>query len=160
MQRPIVGFHRDAEDHWVADLSCGHARHTRHDPPFQQREWVLTEEGRAARLGVRVACVRCERRELPAGFAPYRRTPSFTQETLPAALRSNHSTRAGVWALIHVEQGELEYAVQGSSPEVQVLRPGVPGVVLAEQEHRVRPNGPCTFYVEFWRREGDSGAPR
>lgn len=59
--RPIVGFHRDDEGHWVADLACGHTQHVRHDPPWQSRPWVLSEEGRAARLGETLECVECAR---------------------------------------------------------------------------------------------------
>lgn len=62
----IVGFDRDEEGHWVALLSCGHRQHVRHDPPLVEREWVLTEAGRAGRLGVVLRCVRCERGE-PVG---------------------------------------------------------------------------------------------
>ncbi|MEG0603969.1 MAG: DUF3565 domain-containing protein, partial [Acinetobacter sp.] len=27
MQQAIVGFHLDEENHWVADLACGHMQH-------------------------------------------------------------------------------------------------------------------------------------
>jgi hypothetical protein len=57
--RRIVGFHPDDEGVWVADLECGHRQHVRHDPPWQQRPWVLTPEGRAARIGSELWCVRC-----------------------------------------------------------------------------------------------------
>ncbi len=53
----IVGFHQDADLHWVADLDCGHSRHVRHEPPFQVRPWATTEEGRAERLGAGAALV-------------------------------------------------------------------------------------------------------
>ncbi|HNL36500.1 MAG TPA: DUF3565 domain-containing protein, partial [Agitococcus sp.] len=33
MQQAIVGFHTDEENHWVAELACGHNQHTRHNPP-------------------------------------------------------------------------------------------------------------------------------
>lgn len=59
MQRAIVGFHQDAEGHWVAELSCGHAQHVRHQPPWMVRAWVTTEAGRASRLGARLECKRC-----------------------------------------------------------------------------------------------------
>jgi len=58
-QRAIVGFHQDEEGHWVADLECGHSQHMRHDPPWQNRSWVLTPEGRARFIGVRLSCRRC-----------------------------------------------------------------------------------------------------
>jgi hypothetical protein len=60
MERPIVGFHLDQENHWVAELACGHYQHVRHDPPWTQRPWVLTEEGRAAMLGAVLNCKKCE----------------------------------------------------------------------------------------------------
>jgi hypothetical protein len=60
MKQAIVGYHKDEEDHWVADLACGHSQHVRHDPPWQVREWVVTEEGRNSRLGVELECLKCD----------------------------------------------------------------------------------------------------
>ncbi len=57
--RPITGFHTDDEGHWVAELACGHGRHVRHDPPWQERPWVTTPEGRASRLGMTLPCRAC-----------------------------------------------------------------------------------------------------
>jgi hypothetical protein len=56
----IVGFHQDDEGHWVAELSCGHQQHMRHDPPWQNRPWVVTAEGRARFLGTEIPCARCD----------------------------------------------------------------------------------------------------
>lgn len=58
-ERAIIGFHQDEEDHWVADLECGHTRHVRHDPPWQNREWVLTLEDRRERIGFSLECKNC-----------------------------------------------------------------------------------------------------
>ena len=52
MQQAIIGFHLDDEQHWVADLACGHTQHVRHDPPWQNRPRVMTEQGRKEELGV------------------------------------------------------------------------------------------------------------
>ena len=60
MKQPITGFHLDEENHQVADLACGHRQHMRHDPPWMERPWVLTEEGRRSRLGVGLECKRCD----------------------------------------------------------------------------------------------------
>ena len=57
----IVGYHRDEEEDWVAELSCGHCQHVRHRPPFVERSWVLTEAGRAAKIGQSVVCPECAR---------------------------------------------------------------------------------------------------
>jgi hypothetical protein len=63
MRQPIIAYHQDDEGHWVADLACGHSQHVRHDPPWQQRPWVVTEAGRATMLGTLLDCVRCDRGE-------------------------------------------------------------------------------------------------
>ena len=60
MQQAIVGFHLDKENHWVAELACGHEQHVRHDPPWQNRPWVLTEQGRREKLGGMLECKKCE----------------------------------------------------------------------------------------------------
>lgn len=62
-QRAIVGFHQDEESHWVADLACGHTQHVRHDPPWQNRPWVVTAEGRARFLGTTLGCLDCANAE-------------------------------------------------------------------------------------------------
>ena len=94
VERPIVGFATDAAGDWVAWLSCGHPQHVRHTPPFMERPWVLTAEGRAGRLGQVLDCVRCDAAELPPHFVPYKRTAEFTETSLPDALRRRHTTKS------------------------------------------------------------------
>lgn len=60
MLRRIVGFHQDEQGDWVADLACGHGQHVRHEPPWRQRPWVLTQEGRNSHLGWELNCTRCD----------------------------------------------------------------------------------------------------
>lgn len=57
--RRITGYDRDDEGHWVALLDCGHRQHLRHNPPWTNRPWVLTEDGRARHVGERLRCRRC-----------------------------------------------------------------------------------------------------
>jgi hypothetical protein len=63
MNRPITGFHLDAEQDWVAELACGHFQHVRHRPPWIQRPWVVTEQGRTSKLGELLDCKKCDRGE-------------------------------------------------------------------------------------------------
>jgi hypothetical protein len=65
MKQPITGFHLDDESHWVAELVCGHFQHVRHDPPWVERPWVVTEDGRAAMLGEPLDCTKCDVSEPP-----------------------------------------------------------------------------------------------
>lgn len=57
--RAITGFRCDDSGDWIAELACGHAQHVRHNPPWQNREWVLTEAGRTQRVGRELACQKC-----------------------------------------------------------------------------------------------------
>jgi len=59
IERAIIGFHQDEFDDWVADLQCGHTQHVRHQPPWQERPWVVNEEGRADHLGQTLGCKKC-----------------------------------------------------------------------------------------------------
>ena len=65
MQRRIIGFHQDDDQHWVAELECGHNQHVRHNPPLTRREWVTTPEGRAWGLGQRLECKKCDAGQPP-----------------------------------------------------------------------------------------------
>lgn len=66
LRRKIVGFHQDERLDWVADLECGHGQHVRHNPPWMNRPWVVTPEGRERFLGFELDCKRCEE-DGPAG---------------------------------------------------------------------------------------------
>jgi tellurite resistance-related uncharacterized protein len=90
---------------------------------------------------------------LPPDVRAYRRTDTFSEETVPAALRRSHSTKDGVWGLIHVLEGRLAYRIcDERRPELRtVLEPGAPGVVEPTIQHEVEPLGPVRFFVEFHR---------
>jgi len=63
MQSKIVGFHKDEENDWVAELECHHGQHVRHDPPFVNRPWVVTFAGRTEKIGHSLECLKCNRGE-------------------------------------------------------------------------------------------------
>jgi hypothetical protein len=59
-EQTIVGFHRDEQGDWVAELECGHGQHVRHRPPWEMRPWVVTPEGRREQLGKVLRCKKCD----------------------------------------------------------------------------------------------------
>lgn len=59
MKKPIKGYHKDELGDWVAELSCGHFQHVRHKPPFINRPWVVTLQGRESMLGEELNCKKC-----------------------------------------------------------------------------------------------------
>jgi tellurite methyltransferase len=87
---------------------------------------------------------------IPAGYVVTRRTPEFTQDTVPSALLSAHETKGGAWALIHVLEGKLRYCIEAPA-SVTILEPGQPGVIQPQVPHHVEPIGPVRFYLEFCR---------
>jgi tellurite resistance-related uncharacterized protein len=85
---------------------------------------------------------------------PYRRTPVFDENTLPAGLRRGHRTKPGVWGVIRVLDGRLRYQVLDPASEV-ILEPGHPGLVLPDVPHLVEPLGPMRMQVEFYNQFPD-----
>jgi tellurite resistance-related uncharacterized protein len=91
---------------------------------------------------------------LPPDVRAYKRTPEFTEATLPEGLRRAHDTKPGVWGLIHVLEGRLAYRVTDPRRPVSetILTPeGEHGVVEPTIRHEVEPLGSVRFYVEFHR---------
>ncbi len=86
--------------------------------------------------------------KLPAAVKPYRRTPHFTEKTVPAALTSAHATKPNVWGVICVVRGTLRYVVPSAGIDVE-LDPATRGVIAPQQVHYVEPVGEVAFFVEF-----------
>ncbi len=79
----------------------------------------------------------------------YKSTPVFDENTLPAGLRREHRTKAGVWGVIRVLEGQLRYRVFDPVCET-VLDPDRPGIVLPDQPHCVEPLGAMRMRVDFY----------
>lgn len=60
MRQKICAYHQDTESDWVAELACGHYQHVRHNPPWTNRPWVMTEQGRQSKLGLELECKKCQ----------------------------------------------------------------------------------------------------
>ena len=86
---------------------------------------------------------------------PYKSTPVFDETTLPAALRREHRTKAGVWGVIRVLAGEVRFVVAGGA--ATILTPDRPGLVLPDQPHHVEPLGRMRLQVDFYDRAPDIG---
>ncbi len=65
MRQRIIGFEQDEEGFWVALLACGHRQHVRHRPPFIERPWTTTPQGRARKLGALLECALCDEEAKP-----------------------------------------------------------------------------------------------
>jgi tellurite resistance-related uncharacterized protein len=148
MKRSIIGFHRDDDRDWVADLDCGHTQHVRHRPPQENREWVTSEAGRASKIGAELDCLFCDMPEIPKDAAAYHESRVFDEGTIPDNLKRDHRTKAGVWGRIVVESGRLAYTL---GDRTWVLRAGVDGHIPPDTAHHVEPVGEVRFKVVFLR---------
>ncbi len=154
MKRDIVGYYQDSSLDWVAELDCFHNQHVRHKPPFINRPWVESLEGRRAHLGTKLDCVRCDRLEMPDAVRPYKRTPEFTNETIPKGLLKQHSTKRGVWGRIFVLEGALEYTVEHPIETTIEIAEGQQANISPQVPHSVKADGRVRFYVEFYTTPG------
>lgn len=155
--RSILGFTADAAGDWIARLDCGHRRHIRHRPPLSEYPWIMDAAVRAARIGAPIECDRCGRGELPDDAAPYKTTAEFDETTLPAGLRRDHTTRAGVWARAEVLAGQLRF-VMPALAEDRVIAAGDHAIIPPELPHHVEPLGPVRLRVVFLRVPADEPA--
>ncbi len=150
MKQSITGFHQDGRGDWVAELSCGHDQHVRHDPPFQERPWVLDAAGRARFLGTLVRCPPCDRAELPDATRSASSSPEWDEQTLPPGLRRAHVLPAGTWGRLVVQEGTLRFSMD-SEPTLSVeLGPGSPPQAIPPGvPHEVEPLGHVRFSIDF-----------
>ena len=85
---------------------------------------------------------------------PYKSTPVFDENTLPAGLRREHRTKIGVWGIIRVFDGRVRYRILDPVSET-ILDPDHPGLVFPDQPHCVEPLGAIGMQVEFYDRMPD-----
>lgn len=81
---------------------------------------------------------------------PYQVTPVWTEHTLPDAVRGNHSTKAGVWGVLRVLEGEASLVFH-DPPCVVAVAPGNPGLIPPQAVHHVETAGTVRLQVEFYR---------
>ena len=93
----------------------------------------------------------------PGGLIPSRSSPTFTQDTLPAALQAEHTLAPGHWAVLNVIEGSLRFVNLEtgeerliSAPDLVTIHPGLP--------HRVALEGRVRCRIDFYREPPADGA--
>ena len=81
---------------------------------------------------------------------PYKTTPVFDQDSLPAALHHEHSTKVGVWGLLRVLEGEVQLVFCDSGLSVRAT-PEKPALIPPQDVHHFALCGPMKMQVEFYR---------
>jgi tellurite methyltransferase len=149
VERLIYGFHRDEENDWVAEISCGHDQHMRHRPPFQLREWTTDAAGRDSHVETPIGCSLCDRTEMPLGLRRLWSTPEWDENSVPLGLLCSHTVDPRTWGQIVVRDGQLRF-MASTKPTIDVVL-GVKDVqaIPPDVEHEMHPLGPVHFSVQF-----------
>jgi tellurite methyltransferase len=152
VRRVIEGFHPDDGDDWVAELSCLHSQHVRHQPPFRDRLWVMTEEGRRSQVGTPIDCPLCDRAELPEDLTEVRTVGPFDEATVPVGLRRDHRVAAHTWGRLRVLEGSVRFTLATDPPAERTMRAGDVQAIPPEVAHAVHLLGPVRLAVDFLTR--------
>ncbi len=86
---------------------------------------------------------------LPANAEKYAQTKEFTQDTVPAALLKDHSTKPSAWGLVVVSEGALDFTRINQQPERVAAGESI--VIVPHELHKVKPVDTVKFHVEFYR---------
>lgn len=87
---------------------------------------------------------------LPKNSTCYKQTPIFDEITVPEALKQAHCTKVGVWGVLNIIEGNLHYQLRDTAFEI-TLKAGDKMLIEPKQYHKVRPEGPVRFFVEFYK---------
>lgn len=115
--------------------------------------WHSIKSQKIVGIGDETECLQCDFLEFPAGLEGYKKTPVFNQETIPKGFRRAHSTKKGVWAIIHVLSGKVRYMVDDLSDQSFDLDQHTQGVIAPQMEHHLEVIGDVELYVEFYTKQ-------
>lgn len=119
---------------------------------------MLTESGRADRIGTNLDCPLCDRAELPGGLRVARTAGPFDQETLPAGLRGTHLVADGRWGCLRVIDGSLRLAMATEPPLDVRLAAGDRQPIPPSVPHHLVVEGPVVVAIDFLvRARGETG---
>jgi hemoglobin len=90
-------------------------------------------------------------RQLPSGATRTGASPEFDCDNVPAALLADHRTAAGVYGLVVVLAGEMDFVFAQHADQPKRLSAGDKLVVRPDEAHRVVPGEGMRFQIEFYR---------
>lgn len=88
---------------------------------------------------------------LPESVAPYSKSAIYDEESLPAALQSRHTLKAGTWGRLHVVDGKIRFVYLEPELEERTVNAGEIQIVPPEVPHHVELDGPVRLFLEFYR---------
>lgn len=89
---------------------------------------------------------------------PYRITPEFNEESIPAPLLSEHSLKAGTWGVLRVREGLIRFVKGGDVTSQSHHDSQTPAFISPETPHHLELLGPVKFQIEFYNVPPQEGA--
>jgi len=89
-------------------------------------------------------------KQLPENVKPYKTTQTYTYNSTPGMMKNAHRTKAGVWAKIIVQKGEVLYHIEGDDA-VYTLSSELAGIIEPTTFHKIDPQQGARFVIEFYR---------
>lgn len=99
-----------------------------------------------------------ERPELPPGLEYVRTTDQWDNESVPRGLLRAHHVAAGVWGLLVVNSGQVQFLFEDAPDEVFTVGAGDSMPIPPQRKHRVVLDGPAILAVEFYKIPEQQGA--
>ena len=81
----------------------------------------------------------------------YKRTPVFTESSIPSGLLKQHNLATGVWGKLIVNSGQLELEFPGNKNRLRCAEPGADVWIQPEEWHLIKKATQVRFYIEFYR---------
>jgi tellurite resistance-related uncharacterized protein len=151
IDRAIVAVQEESPGTCVVELDCGHRRHVRDRPPLERHSWVRDPATRAARVGQRIECGRCDALERPAAASRYREGPIWDQGTVPRGLLGAHRLAPGVWGELTIVDGRVRLRFLPPLDRVHELGIGDTVSIPPEVPHQLELVGDVRLRLDFWR---------
>ena len=149
MIRSITGFLPDGSDGWQAELICLHRHPIRHRPPFHQRAWVTSEQGRTEHLGTLIDCEECDDTRLPEGLDVVRSAGPFDETNLPDGLLRTHRVAESTWALLRVLAGSVRIRMDTEPVIDRTISAGENQPIPPTVTHQLILDGSVVVAVDF-----------
>lgn len=86
---------------------------------------------------------------LPPGLIPRGSSRTFTLETLPAALQTDHDLRAGRWGVFRLLEGSVTFVDLEAGEELLLKAPAA-HAIAPQARHHLRVQGPLTCRIDFF----------
>ena len=87
---------------------------------------------------------------LPSNTEPKGSSLTFSRDTVPGALQSEHALAPGRWGVLHVLEGSVVFIDLATGTE-HALEAPVDHVIAPEVPHKLRLEGPLECRIDFFR---------